>query len=472
MDVAERQALDELKKGVHDLAAGVKELQAGLVDEQAVERIAADVMAGRRKVQQRVGYTPSEESDGRGGVVAQKIPTSGLERLHAIQSYTPHEVERYTRLDAGDVEEFHKVCDNVAILGAMCQSRFFPNLPNDVRDTRYFADELSPWVQAMDTSTAGEGLEFVPELMSGSLLQRINLALLVATLFDQIPMPSNPFKLPAFAIARQRTGTKAEETGDTGQAKFALITPGSRSISLSAVKFGVRALISREAEEDAIVAMLPFIQRELADFIAADVDDATINGDATSPHQDSDVTDFTDPADPRTAWNGLRLAAPAAAKTDAGNAALTAAMLRTNRSVMSKYGVRSDQLAHLVSMRAYISLLGDANVMTVDKYGPQATILTGELGKVDGAPIVVSEYVRQDLNATGVYDGVTTTRTIAATVNRRAFVRGQRRELTVQVLRELYAESDQDAVVVSTRKAFSPVYPNTEPAVALTYNLA
>jgi hypothetical protein len=139
---------------------------------------------------------------------------------------------------------------------------------------------------------------------------------------------------------------------------------------------------------------------------------------------------------------------------------------------MGRYGVRADQLAHVIAMRSYINLLADANVLTLDKYGPNAPILTGELGKVDGIPIVVSEYVRQDLNASGVHDGVTTNRTLALTVNRRGFLQGQRRGLTVQVLRELYAESDQDAIVASFRRAFTPRYPSTETISAMTYNVA
>jgi hypothetical protein len=135
--------------------------------------------------------------------------------------------------------------------------------------------------------------------------------------------------------------------------------------------------------------------------------------------------------------------------------------------------VRSDQLVHIVGMGSYLNLLSDTNVQTVDKYGPNATILTGELGKIDGAPIIVSEYVRADLNATGVYDGVTTNRSAAISINRRGFFVGERRGMTVQVLRELYAEFDQDAVLCSVRKAFEPRFPAaTEPIVAVTYNLA
>jgi hypothetical protein len=100
---------------------------------------------------------------------------------------------------------------------------------------------------------------------------------------------------------------------------------------------------------------------------------------------------------------------------------------------------------------------------------PQRHGRQGELGKVDGSPVVVSEYVRQDLNATGVQDGVTTNRTVAISVRTDGHVVGNRRGLKGEVLRELYAESDQDAIILSTRKALTSRYP-AETVVAVTYN--
>jgi hypothetical protein len=139
---------------------------------------------------------------------------------------------------------------------------------------------------------------------------------------------------------------------------------------------------------------------------------------------------------------------------------------------MGVYGVKPADLAHVMSINAYIKLLADTSVLTLEKYGPFATILTGELGKVDGSPIIVSQYVRADLNATGVFDNSTTTRTEVLTVNRRGYAIGERRGVTLQVLKELYAEDDQDAIVVSWRKAFAARFTSsTEKTVAAAYNV-
>jgi hypothetical protein len=365
------------------------------------------------------------------------------------------------KIPVEDVKEFHRVSDNLLILSAA--------LKKDPRETSYFADTYLPVMKtAMDSVTTAEGDEFVPTLLSGDLIERVELQLRVVALFRQIDMPSNPYEIPGFGV-RTRGGRASENTADTGQTGFRKVTPATRKITLTAVKFAAEALVSKELEEDSIIPILDFIRDELVSQLAHDQEDAIINGDTTGPHMDSDVTDALDP---RKNWMGLRKLANAGAKTDASNAVLTAAMLRVNRKKMGKYGVGTDGLAHIISIGQYVNLLSDTNVLTVDKYGPNATIKTGELASIDGIAIIVSEYIRQDLNATGVYDGVTTNRSIAITVLPSGFMIGNRRGVTVQLLTELYAEYDQDALTVSMRRAFASRFVATDLTIGLTYNLA
>jgi hypothetical protein len=281
-------------------------------------------------------------------------------------------------------------------------------------------------------------------------------------------MPTPVYDVPGMPVSRTRLGLASEQTGDSGQTKFSARTPPTRKVTLTAVKFAARALISKELEEDSILPMLPWLRDELVDYMAADLEDCTINGDTSATHQDSDVTAADDP---RKNFNGLRKLTASGFKTDVSATPTVANTIRANRKKMGRYGVQPGQLAHICSMSDYLQLLADSSVITMEKYGPYATIVTGELAKVDGSPVIVSEYVRQDLNATGVYDGVTSTKTELITVNTRGALFGERRGVTVQVLQELYAESDQDAVVISRRVAFSARYPNTEGVFAIAYDV-
>lgn len=479
MDEGEKTALDELKTSLVALKEGVEGLQSKSVDEETVRKIVADVLEKQDEanphLQRRRGYEPELDETEQNEIAErlQKRLGTGVQRLQTIQTTPAKKVARLIRRPVEDVDEFHQASNVVAIMDAIIQSRRvsgdMEGWAEDVRETAFFQDEFLPLLQAMDTATAAEGTEYVPKQLSPNLIERVNLELRVAALFPLLSMPTNPWDIPGKAVSRTRLGRHAEQTADSGQTKFTKITPGTRKVTLTAVKFAGEALTSKELDEDSLIAILPLIEEELVEFLAADIEDTIVNGDTTGTHQDSDVTAADDP---RKNWDGLRKVAISGAKTDISNAAPTVAnSIRVNRKKMGKYGVRAAQLAHLLSMSGYIQLLADSNVLTLEKYGPNATILAGELGRVDGSPLIVSEYVRENLNASGVYDGVTTNRSETITVHRGGFALGERRGVTVQVLRELYAESDQDAITISRRLAFAGRHPTgTEKTTAIAYN--
>lgn len=455
--------LDDVASSVATLATAVTEMRAGLIDQATVERVAGEVLerqqAHGREQQQRNGYQPEELAGDR--AEERLRSATPAERIAQIHARDAKKVSALVRNSESDIRHFQEKADQLVILSAA--------LKVNPRSTKFYAEEYVPALRAIDTATTAEGTEWVPRDLSSALIERVNLDLMVAALFPQVVMPTQPFDIPAKSVSRQRLGKAAEQTADTGQTGFKIVTPGTRKVTLTAVKFAGEALTSKEAEEDAIVAILPFLQEELLEYLGADIEDALVNGDTTGTHMDSDTTSSDDP---RKVWNGLRKLALTAAKTDGANADLTTAMLLVNRKKMGKYGTRTGPLAHIVSMAGYVALLADTSVQTLDKYGVAATILTGELGKAHGVPIVVSEYVRQDMNATGVYDGTTTNRSAALTVNKNSYVMGERRGMTVQVLRELYAEYDQDAIIATVRKAFAARFTAaTEATVAETYNV-
>lgn len=455
--------IDDVRSAVATLTDAVGQMREGLVDRETVERIAAEVVEAQRAAERderRSGYQGPDDRDG------EPVTLTGTpeQRANALLQRRATSVAAATRRPVEDIVELQRSADNVVLLEAAMKRA---NPDYDVRESRLFQEEYLPQLRAVDTATSAEGTEYVPTALSANLIQRVSLQLKVLDLFPSIEMPTPTFELPGVAVSRTRLGKHAEQTADSSQTGFTKITPGTRKVTLTAKKFAGEILVSREEEEDAIIAVLPWLQGELVDYLAADLEDTAVNGDTTATHQDSNVTASDDP---RKNWNGLRKLAQSGQKTDASNAALTVAMLRANRKTMGKYGVDPAKLAHILSINAYIDLLGDSNVQTLEKYGPNATILQGELAKVDNVPIVVSEYVKTDLNATGVYDGTTTNRTEALTVHRGGYIVGNRRNVTQQTLRELYAEYDQDAILISTRKAFAGLY-GTQATVAIHYNV-
>jgi HK97 family phage major capsid protein len=476
-------AVEEVKGLVVELQTAVAEMRTEASDadrqtNEKVEAIKVDLEAKLEEAVTPINRRSFAVDDER---VAAELPElrrggtvlSLAARLEHMQTAPPKAAAIWSRRPEADVRQFQEAADNVVFLQSVLGFQAHQNgTTYDVRKSDYFAEGYLPALHAaMDSTTAAEGDEFVPLELSGSLIERVNLALRVFSLFPSMDMPTQPFDVPAYPVSRQRAGSSAEATADTGQTKFKVLTPATRKITLDAKKFAGRILVSRELEEDAIIAMLPWIQGELVDYMVADLEDAVNNGDTTGTHMDYDTTAADDP---RKLFVGLRKSAQAGQKTDASAAALTVAMLRKNRKLMGKYGITPSDLVNIVSINSYIDLLSDVNVITLDKYGPQATILTGELGSLDSVPLIVSEYQRIDLNATGTNDqtAANNTKTVAETVYRKGFLTGSRRGLSVQVLKEIYAESDQDLVIASQRKALSPAFPiATEPTTALHYNV-
>ncbi len=349
--------------------------------------------------------------------------------------------------------------------GLYLASKLLRREPRSLKGWLPFERRASGLRKALDTATAGEGAEWVPTGFSQQLIEKVRQRLKVAALHRRISMPSNPFKLPvegADAVAY----LFAESTSDTAT-KITASTPGTTNVTFDAVKLAARVLVSTELEEDSIIAVMPYLLDTIVRALADAQEDAAINGDDSGTHQDSDVTSATDA---RKAWKGYRKLALAAATVDVSTFDVTT--LRSIREAMGRYGINPNDLAWVAGFRAFHQFLGLTEVQTVDQYGDKATLLSGELAKFDGIPIIVSEFIREDLNASGVYDGITTDRSVLPLVYTPAFLYGDRRAVSVRVSHDLYMESDQDVAIATQRLDFQPVYDtSTEAIVGLGNNL-
>lgn len=321
--------------------------------------------------------------------------------------------------------------------------------------------------KALDSTTSGEGDEFVPDDLAAELMEQVRLQNKVYGLFPEVEMPTNPYKFPVEG-ADATAYVVAESTGEdgTGQNKAAASNPGSANMTLTAKKIMARTYFSTEVQEDSIVPIADYVKGKISRAISDGLEKAVLDGD-TAASQDSDSS----AGDALTAWNGLRKLALAVSglKVDLGT--FNVANVRSLRKAMGKYGVNPADLAWIVGPSVYNQLMGLDVVQTLDKYGPNATILTGELGKFDGIPLIVSEHVREDLNASGVYDGVTTTKTYMLLAHRQAFVAGNRSGMTIKTDEDI--ENDQIKAVSRVRKAYSPIWtPSaTYKTVAIGYNI-
>lgn len=306
--------------------------------------------------------------------------------------------------------------------------------------------------RALDVDTAGEGGNWVPTGIGASMHEKVRASGKVAPLFARIDLPTNPWKWPlegADAVAYR----VAEPTGDVAS-KVAASTPGTNQATFDAEIIGGRSLFSRSIDADSALAILPYAQRKLVLAFANAEEMAILDGDTDGTHQDADVQSLG-ATDARTLWDGLRK--KAIAQTTATATSASAANLAVVRKAMGKWGINPADLAFIVGVSNYHGLVADTNMLTVDKMGPNATILNGQIGSIHGIPVIVSEFVREDLNASGVQDNITTNKTYMLCVNRNEWVMGQREPLDVEIDDSIYRESYQRVVVGFMREDFQHV---------------
>lgn len=375
-------------------------------------------------------------------------------------------IHKMLYMPAPDEETKRIQLENDKMLIASSLLKVHPTRLNIYRRFREGKTELS---KAM-ASVTGVGLDWVPEQFSSDFIERMEMEFRVAGLIDTIPIANKTgtLKVPAADTAAtlyRISGATSEDEID----KIPATTPGTRVVTIEPEKLGARVLLDADLQEDAVIDMAEYIRKELYLAAARGVDDICINGDTSSTHQDSDVTASTDH---RKTWNGFRILAPSASKVDSSDV-INIATFRKLWSKMStatnEYGMPED-LVILVNQLGYLRMMTIAEVLTRDKYGDKATILTGEMGSLFNIPIIPTSMIRRNLNASGVYDGSTTTYTELLLVNKRAFLMGTKRQAKVDSEKDI--DYDRTKFVITIRQKMVPKYESTEPITAVLYGLS
>lgn len=327
--------------------------------------------------------------------------------------------------------------------------------------------------KAIDTNTSGVGLEWVPTMMSANFIERIEQEYRLASMFRQFRIPSGTKSVdfPASGNAMNRF-VKLSPTSDDNPDKITAFTPSSAKRTLTPVKFGGRIEVEEDAVEDAIIDVINQVTiPEAVQNAAFTVDYAIVNGDTSATHQDGDTTASDDSA---KSWDGLRILTPSAAKVSMSNGDIEPddllnllSLLHTGRNI---YNRKLDDILIIMSNVAYINLHKSIFLLTKDVAGNDSTIFNGFLSNIFGpSGMVDTAAVREDLNASGVYDGVTTDRTLALITNKNAFTFGTKRDVRVKSDEDIVR--DRRRIVLTMRVGFVGNYPSTHPVVGQLYNV-
>ena len=321
--------------------------------------------------------------------------------------------------DAGDTVEVRKATHMNVV--KMFDNLDFPGI-----------DDVQATIEKAMTTGNSEGGEWIPTLLSADYIDEILLDLRVVPLFPRYNMPSPDFKIPSVSggIRGYIIDENIDDTavGDATPFFANLVQAsqaGSSKIEFVARKLGALTFISDEITEDSLIPTLDIVTQKTKRGMAESMEDWAINGQyglsANALHGFYDNAGSNGnrlwaddavggPRDSRAMSNGLRVMAALSNITPVdGNPvsdwkAEGLDIFRNARKNMGKYGqVNMGDLYWLIGLATHIELLKLNQVVTVDKYGPQATVHVGEIGMLDGVPLIISPFVYENLDNLGFY---------------------------------------------------------------------
>ena len=332
------------------------------------------------------------------------------------------------------------------------------------------AEWRSEVTKAMTSTTANQGDEWVPTFALAELWRDVHLATAVSAAVPRINMPTNPFDLPTLDGDVTFYYASSENTSVTGS------QPNTGKATLTAKKIQADVTFSGETEEDSIIAIAPTVRANLVRRGAQTIDDLIVHGDTETAATGNVNTDNGAPASGAfyTALDGLRkfaIVTNTAQKSDLA-AATTTANFTTVRGLLGKYGGRPSDLRIVLGQSTLNSWYDISQVKTVDVYGPNATIVQGELARFFGIPILLSEatpVTDSDLvEADGKSNATAGTKGWFVLFNVNGWKQGFRREFNIEADRNI--QTDSNILVASFRMALIPSGISTK-HTAVGYNV-
>ena len=224
--------------------------------------------------------------------------------------------------------------------------------------------------------------------VSTNMEAEVRRRLVVAPLIRSVNMKTNVMTMPLnpeaglaswvvntdFGAANSAGGT----TATTGQ------TPGRGSphqlkeITLNAYKVATKEYLNYEEEEDSLLVIMPIVRDAMIRRLARTVDKAYLMGAGSGADPVGGLSSFA---------TGTNSTATVGAIT--GQVATVAAM-RGLRKNLGAWGLDPAEVIYVVSTEIYYDLLDDTVFQTMNQVGPQATLLTGQIGQIGNSPVLVS----------------------------------------------------------------------------------
>ncbi len=271
---------------------------------------------------------------------------------------------------------------------------------------------------------------------NGNIFEKIKDRVVVEPLFRKINMNARVMNFPVNSDPSDDATwvtTAQYNDGAAAGSPFDDVSSGARrqhslsEVTMTAHKLATREYIGYEEEEDALLPVANIVRDAIVRRMALTSDKSILGTGIVAP--------FSELEELVVAGNVQRTGGVAVS-------AITAAIVHATRTAMGQWGTNPSDLRLILSQAAYYSLIDETEVQTKDKYGEKATILTGELAKIYGMPILVSD----------AFEAAAADKTVGVLVNPANYMIGEYRGLTVETATDVVAQ--QRAIVATRRFGF------------------
>lgn len=270
------------------------------------------------------------------------------------------------------------------------------------------SSQLQGLVQKAFTSTDGSGGDFIPTDYPAQIIKFIYMNSWARQTFGTFTiMSGDNASIPKFSTGLQPDNPdylSTEITAALGSATYIREdTQTTEAVTLSLKTIANNKQMQRRTLQYSSVNRTQletmFREEAIKNLIEAE-EDAFVNGDTRTTTSNINYTyNATDHphgyASVDNEWlivfDGMRRLATGTA-VDVGAAAPTAANFRSALKSLGKYAHKgAEKVVFLVSTDFHSAIIGFEQLETLEKYGPKATILTGEAGKIYNHSVIVTD---------------------------------------------------------------------------------
>ncbi len=331
---------------------------------------------------------------------------------------------------------------------------------------------------------AGEGGEWIVSIPMAMMERTLELERRIESQIPTMEMASSTVTVPFLTTGAQPFLHNVPTTGDLNPGVLPKTVPVTSDRTITAKTLSVDIPVDSDASEDSIVPAIPLMQQLTGEALIDGSEDAFINGDSAAVHGDTAFATWNPRSrwqvlgasnDHRRGWIGWRQraydvdATVATAATDQGAIGETVVLyMGALAGLSSPHGF--GKVLYITSPEHFLAkIVNDTNLLTVDKYGPAATIITGEVGKIGRYPLILSDFITPDLAASGLFTG-SGAKTGMVVVNVGRYLVARRRARRIEVERVIREHTTY--VVASERKTLHTWDGNAVANVRWLFNLS